>query len=84
MTQRLLFMLTASGAVAAAQWLNYPLAGIPRLPDGKPNLSAPETKLVLLGPCSQGRPAVESAGEGALAGVSVCRCVASRTKAEGN
>ena len=24
-----------------AQWLNYPTAGIPRLPDGKPNLAAP-------------------------------------------
>ena len=24
-----------------AQWLNYPAPGIPRLPDGKPNLSAP-------------------------------------------
>jgi len=24
-----------------AQWLNYPTAGIPRLPNGKPNLSAP-------------------------------------------
>lgn len=24
-----------------AQWLNYPTAGVPRLPDGKPNLSAP-------------------------------------------
>src|SRR5579862_3563997 len=24
-----------------AQWLNYPTAGIPRLPDGKPNLNAP-------------------------------------------
>jgi hypothetical protein len=23
-----------------AQWLNYPTAGVPRLPDGKPNLSA--------------------------------------------
>jgi len=28
-------------AVAHAQWLNYPTPGIPRLPDGKPNLSAP-------------------------------------------
>src|SRR3989442_77622 len=29
-------------AVAAhAQWLNYPTAGMPRTPDGKPNLSAP-------------------------------------------
>ena len=26
---------------AAAQWINYPTPGIPRLPDGKPNLSAP-------------------------------------------
>ena len=25
----------------SAQWLNYPTAGIPRTPDGKPNLSAP-------------------------------------------
>ena len=28
-------------APAAAQWFNYPTPGIPRLPDGKPNLSAP-------------------------------------------
>ena len=27
--------------VGAAQWLDYPTPGIPRLPDGKPNLSAP-------------------------------------------
>jgi hypothetical protein len=26
---------------AAAQWLNYPTRGIPRLPDGKPDLAAP-------------------------------------------
>jgi hypothetical protein len=26
---------------AAAQWLDYPAPGIPRMPDGKPNLSAP-------------------------------------------
>src|ERR1041385_7518520 len=26
---------------ASAQWINYPTPGIPRLPDGKPNLSAP-------------------------------------------
>jgi hypothetical protein len=26
---------------AAAQWFNYPAPGTPRLPDGKPNLSAP-------------------------------------------
>src|SRR5438876_1969555 len=25
----------------SAQWLNYPTPGIPRTPDGKPNLSAP-------------------------------------------
>src|SRR5437667_1489741 len=27
-----------------AQWLHYPTPGIPRLPDGKPNLSAPAPK----------------------------------------
>jgi len=29
------------GPSASAQWLNYPTPGIPRLADGKPNLSAP-------------------------------------------
>src|SRR6185295_4220097 len=38
--------LVAVGLVAAttpvtAQWLKYPTAGIPRTPDGKPNLKAP-------------------------------------------
>jgi len=28
-------------APVAAQWLNHPTAGIPRTPDGKPNLAAP-------------------------------------------
>src|SRR5436309_13066303 len=28
-------------AAAAAQWINYPTPGTPRLPDGKPNLAAP-------------------------------------------
>jgi hypothetical protein len=28
-------------ATLSAQWLNYPTPGIPRLPDGKPNLTAP-------------------------------------------
>ena len=31
----------AMAASAHAQWLNYPTAGVPRLPNGKPNLSAP-------------------------------------------
>ena len=29
---------------ASAQWVNYPTAGIPQGPDGKPNLSAPAPK----------------------------------------
>jgi len=38
----LVLTIAACGStVAAAQWLNYPAPGIPRLPDGKPNLSAP-------------------------------------------
>jgi hypothetical protein len=28
----------------SGQWLNYPTPGIPRLPDGKPNLVAPVPK----------------------------------------
>jgi hypothetical protein len=31
----------ALSAPASAQWLNQPTAGLPRTPDGKPNLSAP-------------------------------------------
>ena len=31
-------------APLSAQWLNYPTPGIPRLPDGKPNLTAPAPK----------------------------------------
>jgi len=42
-------MRTAAGIIVvcaisvplSAQWLNYPTPGIPRLPDGKPNLTAP-------------------------------------------
>jgi hypothetical protein len=30
---------------AGAQWLDYPTAGIPRTPDGKPNLNAPTPRL---------------------------------------
>src|SRR5262250_315300 len=39
-------MLLASviAASSAPQWVKYPTAGIPRLPDGKPNLSAPAPK----------------------------------------
>ena len=31
-------------ASAVAQWINYPTPVIPRLPNGKPNLSAPAPK----------------------------------------
>jgi hypothetical protein len=33
-----------AATTASAQWLNYPTPGIPRLPDGKPNLAAPAPK----------------------------------------
>ena len=29
---------------APGQWLSYPTAGVPRTPDGKPNLSAPAAR----------------------------------------
>jgi hypothetical protein len=34
-------LFSAMATCAPAQWLNYPTPGIPRTPDGKPNLSAP-------------------------------------------
>jgi hypothetical protein len=34
-------LVFALSAPVAAQWINYPIPGTPRLPDGKPNLSAP-------------------------------------------
>jgi hypothetical protein len=35
------FLIAFPVTGALAQWLNYPTPGIPRMPDGKPNLSAP-------------------------------------------
>src|SRR5687767_15820882 len=35
-----LMVLLVSGS-SGAQWLNHPTPGTPRLPDGRPNLSAP-------------------------------------------
>jgi len=35
------FILAAIPAALSAQWLGYATAGVPRTPDGKPNLSAP-------------------------------------------
>ena len=34
-------LATAQASPASAQWLNYPTPGVPRLPDGRPNLAAP-------------------------------------------
>ena len=36
-----LALVVVFSSIAAAQWTNYPTPGIPRLPDGKPNLSGP-------------------------------------------
>jgi hypothetical protein len=36
-----LALIACGTSGAGAQWLNYPAPGVPRLPDGKPNLSAP-------------------------------------------
>ena len=38
---KVLWGLALFANCGAGQWLNYPTRGIPRLPDGKPNLSAP-------------------------------------------
>ena len=36
-----LLVCALSAPAIAQQWMNYPTPGVPRLPDGKPNLSAP-------------------------------------------
>jgi hypothetical protein len=45
-------------ATAHAQWLTYPTPGIPRLADGKPNLSAPAPRL------ADGRPDLSGIWQG--------------------
>jgi hypothetical protein len=42
--------LLAFTTLASAQWLHYPTPGIPRTPDGKPNLTAPAPRT------AQGKP----------------------------
>jgi hypothetical protein len=44
MIRHLILISAAVATTAAAQWLKYPTPGIPRLPDGKPNLAAPAPK----------------------------------------
>jgi hypothetical protein len=41
---RLLVLGSVLVVGALAQWLNYPTAGLPRTPDGKPDLAAPAPK----------------------------------------
>ena len=43
MKNSIAMMLLLAGA-AAAQWTNFPTPGVPRLPNGKPDLSAPAPK----------------------------------------
>jgi len=45
MMRHLNLISAALATTATAQWLNYPAPGIPRLPDGKPNLSAPAPRM---------------------------------------
>jgi hypothetical protein len=44
MTQRVGLAILICATCASAQWLDYPTPGIPRAPDGKPNLTAPVPK----------------------------------------
>ena len=44
MIRRVCLAITIWTVSAAAQWIDYPTPGIPRLPNGKPNLAAPVPK----------------------------------------
>lgn len=41
MNRKAVFTLLAIATAIGAQWLNYPTARVPRLPNGQPNLTAP-------------------------------------------
>jgi hypothetical protein len=43
-TMRISILFLGAALAAPAQWLDYPSAGLPRTPDGKPNLTAPTPK----------------------------------------
>src|SRR5215813_6669141 len=61
LSSRILFSvaLALCGRPSFGQWLNYPTPGIPRLPDGKPNLSAPAPRT------SDGKPDLSGIWRGA-------------------
>src|SRR5262247_2222441 len=42
---RIIVVILILSASLAAQWLNQPTPGIPRTPDGKPNLTAPAPRM---------------------------------------
>jgi hypothetical protein len=53
------FLVLFFSATAAAQWINYPTPGTPRLPDGRPNLSAPAPR------AADGKPDLSGVWRGA-------------------
>jgi hypothetical protein len=58
-SSRVALCLLLLPTAAAAQWLNYPTPGTPRLPDGKPDLSAPAPR------ASDGKPDLSGVWRGA-------------------
>ena len=56
------WLLCMLAAPAAAQWINHPTPGTPRLPDGKPNLSAPAPRT------PEGKPDLSGIWQGGRAG----------------
>jgi hypothetical protein len=62
----ILITLVAAPSFVRAQWLNHPTPGIPRTPDGKPNLSAPTPRAADGKPDLSGLWQSESAPPGVL------------------
>ena len=73
-----LIALAAAPVIGTAQWLRYPTEGIPRKPDGKPNLTAPAPRLANGKPdlsglwhASQPRQCVDGKGNSTPCGVEI-------------